>query len=200
MTVSTKAGRNGKMHISLDGEYSMTVDSAYWYSLGIADGTEIEPESLDELQKEIGKRRAYNKALDLLSRRDHSEKELTRKLNERGFSDCTDDVFEDLREKGFLDDYRYACALANELDEKKLMGRHRILQELSHRGIARETAEQAVSSLESSEEEKLLRLLAGKLSKLPDDESGKRRRYNALIRLGYSHSEIIAALRLSNET
>lgn len=76
MTLTFSAGRQNKIHISVDGEYSMTVDADFWFTLGFSNGDEIDEEQLAELSRAVKERRAYNKALNLLSYRDHSSRSL----------------------------------------------------------------------------------------------------------------------------
>ena len=84
MKLTYKKGKQDKIHISVDGEYSFTVDEAYFLSMGIYNGKEVNCEELSEIKETVNVRRAYNYAVSLLARRDHSEKELMTKLHQKG--------------------------------------------------------------------------------------------------------------------
>ena len=87
MKLTVKAGRGEKMHLHIDGEYFLTVDNGYLAELGIYNGMDVDCEDIEKLRVNIGARRAYNKAVDLLSRRDHSRKELLDKLRQKGYGE-----------------------------------------------------------------------------------------------------------------
>ena len=86
MKLTYKKGKQDKIHISVDGEYSFTVDEAYFLSMGIYNGKEVESDELEEIKQIVSVRRAYNYAVTLLSRRDHSERELMTKLSQKGYT------------------------------------------------------------------------------------------------------------------
>lgn len=80
MIITAKPGRKEKIHIMVDGIYTATTGAEYWFSKGLKNGTEITEEELSALLKDISYQRMYEKALDLLSSRDYSKKELADKL------------------------------------------------------------------------------------------------------------------------
>ena len=51
-----------------------------WFTCGIKSGSEVTPQQLEELLAESARRKMMNKALDLLSMRDYSRRELSDKL------------------------------------------------------------------------------------------------------------------------
>lgn len=200
MIVSVKNGKGNKIHIYLDGEYKATVDKDWWYSEKYRNCKEITEEELTELLSSVSFRRAYNKALDLLSRRSYSEKELARKLREKDFSEeAAEYAVNRLKELSLLDDERYAEMLAEHLYTNKHYGEKRIMQELIFRGIDRETARNAVLALDKDEVNSIVLLLEGKFKDKIKDEKGKQRTIAALLRYGYSFSDIKAALKLAEE-
>lgn len=76
MKLTYQKGKADKIHISIDGEYAFTVDEMYFSSFYLKNGQDISPEDFAKLKEAVNIRRAYNCAVGLLSRRDHSEKEL----------------------------------------------------------------------------------------------------------------------------
>lgn len=195
MLLSVKSGNSGKVHISIDGEYCMTVDGGFWRSLALPDRCEIDEAQLEEISALVNGRRAYNRGIDLLSRRDHSRAELVRKLNEKGFADSSEAAAELLCENGYLNDARFAENYARELLERKGMGKKRIAAELHKKGVSREDVYAALDKLEVDAEEQIIHLLETKFSRLPTDEKGLKKRFNALVRLGYSPSDVSRAMR-----
>ncbi|GHU89057.1 hypothetical protein FACS1894202_06420 [Clostridia bacterium] len=92
-------------------------------------------------------------AANLLSARSYSVEGLRRKLDMKGYDeeeiDATVDFF---TEMGYLDDEKYALALAARYTRKGF-DRWRVTAELRKRGIDRETAADALNALEEENNE-----------------------------------------------
>ena len=149
MKLTVQQGKKDKIHILIDGEYKTTVDSLYFGTCGYRNGQELDDEELDAFLSAINVRRAFNKAANLLSYRDHSEREIRTKLRTAGFDDeAISAAVRRLFELRMLSDERFAEMYANELQRRKKFSTRRILQELSLKGIDRETAQNAVEALD----------------------------------------------------
>lgn len=191
MKLTVTEGKNNKIHIHIDGEYKATVDRDWWYSEKYRNAKEITETELTELISSVSFRRAYNKALDFLSRRMYSEKELARKLREKDFNDeAIDGAIQRCKELLLLNDERYAEVLSEQLYNNKHFGTKRILQELSARGVNREIAQNAVENLDKDEVNSIILLLQNKFRGKIADEKGKQRTINTLLRYGYKYSDI----------
>ncbi len=194
MKLTFKPGKLNKIHIFIDGEYRLTVDDDFWFSERWNNLKEIDSEELAALEEAVGSRRAFNAALDLLSRRDYSKQELYRKLSVKHSEEAADAAVAKAEELGLINEERFAENYAGELYSRKHFGERRILSELLSKGISREIAENAVQSLDKDGENRIILLLRGKYRTALCDEKGRRRAINGLLRMGYSYSEIRTAL------
>lgn len=200
MILSVKQGKGNKIHIYVDGEYRATVDSDYWYSERYRKLKEINEEELTELLYAVSFRRAYNKGLDFLSRRPYGTKELIKKLCEKGHEKASaEKACERLTELGLLNDEEFARIFANELLERKNYSITRIKQELSFRGIDREIVENIIDNLDNDPVPRIIMLVRKKYMNKLSDEKGRKRTIDALMRLGYSYSDIKTALNTVTE-
>ncbi len=200
MKLSVKQGKSQKIHIYIDDEYRATVDSDYWYSEKYRNLKEIDERELTELLDSVSFRRAYNKGLDFLSRRPYGTNELIKKLCEKGHEkEAAQKACERLLELGLLNDEEYAKTLSNDLLHRKNYGIKRIKQELIFRGIDREIAENVVESLDNNPQKSIILLVKKKYSNKINDEKGRKRTVDALLRLGYSYSDIKTALNTISE-
>lgn len=200
MILSVKQGNGNKIHIYVDDEYRATVDSDYWYSEKYRNLKEINEEELTELLNAVSFRRAYNKGLDFLSRRPYGTKELIKKLCEKGHEKASaEKACERLTELGLLNDEEFARILANDLLERKNYSIKRIKQELIFRGIDREIVENTVELLDNDPVPRIIMLVKKKYINKIDDEKGRKRTIDALMRLGYSYSDIKTALNTIND-
>ena len=200
MKLSVKQGKANKIHIYVDEEYRATVDSDFWYSEKYRNYKEINEEELTELIDTVSFRRAYNKGLYFLTRRPYGTKELIKKLCEKGHEkEASQKACERLMELGLLNDEEYARILANDLLERKSYSIKRIKQELAFRGISREIVENTVESLDNDPQKSIIMLVKKKYINKLNDEKGKKRTVDALMRLGYSYSDIKNALNTISE-
>lgn len=195
MKLSAKPGKGDKIHIFVDDEYRLTVDSRFWYSERWHNQTQIDSGELAALEEAVGSRRAFNSAEDYLSRRDHSEKELYEKLCRKYPPAAAAAAIQKAKDLGLLDDERFAANYALELYEKKHFASHRILLELRRKGVDREIAENAVEGLDKAGETRIIELLRGKYRAALSNEKGRRRAVNGLLRMGYAYPDIRAALK-----
>ena len=200
MKLTVKEGKANKIHIYVDEEYRATVDSDYWYSEKYRNYKEINEDELTELLDSVSFRRAYNKGLDFLSRRPYGTKELIKKLCEKGHEkDASEKACERLSELGLLNDEEYARMVSNDLMERKNYSTKRIKQELSFRGIPREIVENTVDSLDNDAENRIILVIKKKYINKLNDEKGRKRAIDGLLRLGFSYSEIKSALKQVSE-
>ena len=146
----------------------------------------------------------YNRALDLLSARPYTVRQLRRKLIQKEVpADEADAVIERLLGAGLLDDERYALAYAR----SKLVGQgasvRRISQELARKGVSSELGKRAIEQVVIDEEidtrAVIDRVARKKLASMGDLEPVvlRRRLFAFLARRGYEMDEIrdvVAAL------
>ena len=199
MKLNFKQGRGTKIHIYIDGEYRMTADSDFVSSLGYAENYDINEEELAVLERAVSSRRAFNKATELLSRRDHGEKELLIKLRQKGFKEEAEEAIEKLKYYGYIDDRRFAENYVKELIRIKHYGKRRVEQELYRKGIDREIISEVLEAAEFPESE-LVSLIERKYYRYLTDEKGIKKTINSLLRMGYSYGEIKDALKAVSET
>lgn len=198
MKLTYKKGKQDKIHISVDGEYCFTVDETYFLSMGIYSGKEVNSEELEEIKHIVMVRRAYNYAVSILSRRDHSERELITKLSQKGYTDGAEEAIAKLKDGGYVSDERFARLYVRELQTFKKYGKRRIEQELYRKGIDREIIREVVDEADFDEDE-LVSLIKRKYGRYLSDEKGVAKTINGLLRMGYSYGEIRNALKKINE-
>ena len=143
---------------------------------------------------------AYSDALQLLARRELSEKQLRDRLIDRDHQrDEIDRVIAHLLESKTLDDGRVARAYARTAAEVKGRGRLRVMRELNEMGIAREVATEALADVFADVDERALipKALKKKMRGRPRiaNAAEHARLYQFLMRQGFTPAGITAALR-----
>ena len=127
-------------------------------------------------------------------RRPHSEKEVRKKLREKGASDADiDTVIALCIDYGFINDVEYAGMIVRHYAAMGY-GPGRIRTEFARRGVPKELWDGAMEEY-PDDTETVDRLLAARLrGKDPADRKERDKAANALFRKGYSWSDIRAAL------
>lgn len=199
MKITFKKGKSDKIHISADGEYRLTVDETFFSSLFIKQNQEMDEEEFCLLEEKINTRRAYNYCVSLLSRREHTEKELRDKLIQKGYSEQSFAAVEKLSQQGYVSDERFASCYAAELKNLKGYGKRRIEQELRRKGVSRDIIMSTLEEIDF-DDGRILDVIRRKYRHCFDDEKSRRRAINGLMRLGYSFSEIKDALNKLGES
>ena len=208
MKLTAKPVKGEKIHLSLDGEYIATVNADYWFTCGIKSGSEVTPEQLEELLTESARRKMMNKALDLLSMRDYSRRELSDKLVTKAWEkkeqkdmdlgslkQQASDICDRLEELGLLNEERFARSYVDELIRRKHLSKSGLKTALIQKGVQRDIIETVLEEVDVDPVEQIRELLATKFKNRDlSDEKQKTRTVNALLRLGYRYNEIHAAM------
>ncbi len=196
MNISVNSGKQNKIHILIDGEYTFTVDAEYWFSSPYHSVKSIEDEEESAAFLDaVGSRCAFIAGLRILSYSDHSEREMISKLCQKGHKkDYAVLAVDKLREYGYINDERYAANLAERLIRTKGMSLRGIKSELVHKGISAEIADNVIESLDFDPILRIIELLNTKYSRNLSDEKGIKKTVAALQRLGYGWSDIRSAL------
>ena len=186
----------GRVTVTLCGGEEIKTTLNVVTDLRLYSGRELDEEELKELYRASRSALARNRAMELLSRRPMSEKELVDKLMGKGEDEETArDCARWLRENGFLDDESYAAAVARHYAAKGY-GPGRVRAELSRRGVDRELWDGTIEAMPENSE-KMDRFIAARLTD-PEDREQVRKVSAALYRRGYSWEEIRSALRRFN--
>ncbi len=96
---------------------------------------------------------AYDKALSLLSEREHSVKNMKEKLLKKGYTPLeADEALSSLIKENSISDSRFAESWVRSTLKKKVCGRYILNQRLLEKGVDKATAEEAVNNAWENEE------------------------------------------------
>lgn len=167
--------------------------------LRLCSGRDLDEEAMEALRQASRRSIVRDKALEYISRRQMSRKELRDKLIQKGEDEDTAEYCAQwLEERGFINDESYAAAVARHYAAKGY-GAGRVRAELSRRGVSRELWDEALDNMPEPDS-KIDKFIASRL-KDPDDREQVRKVSASLYRRGYSWEEIRSALgRYNAET
>ena len=143
---------------------------------------------------------AKQKAYRLLSMRPHSEKELEKKLREKGFPAVViKEALEKLRDLKYLNDASFSVQWARNLAVNKLWGNRKIIASLQEKGVATQLINDAIAAArqEISEEEAIAVLVRKKSAKKKSaafDIKEKQRIFQSLMLRGFPPGLILNKL------
>lgn len=177
----------------IDGEFAMKLDTQTLLEYRIKPGTELDDEELHSLLIASDTRRAKEKALWLISYRDHTSKEIYDKLCRDYSEDAANTALERLKELGLINDEAFAKRFAAELHSKHCSPSD-IRYKLISKGIDRDSADAIVDELEIDPREEISALIEKKYLRNLGDEKGIRRTFSALERAGFKYSDIKSVL------
>lgn len=181
--------RKAMSALYLDGEYVMNLDTRTLIENRFDVGKDIDDEDLHEIIRLSNERRAKEKALWLISYRDHSKKELADKIKRTCDEESADKAVERMEELGLVNDESYALHYAQKLIFTKHMSKNAVVYELARKGIDKELAAEILDEIEVDSSEQI-RIIIDKKYRNISDEKIRRRAVAALQRLGYRWDEI----------
>lgn len=200
MKISHTKGRGKKIHIFIDDEYTITTDIDFWAENFFKDGQEISDDEWKKLVDGINYKKAVDKCYDLLSRRDHSVKELKTKLLRTVDEENADRAIEKMIDFGYLDDKKYAKNLVKYLSDTKRMSRNHIKQEMYKRGVPNDIIAFTLEDTEIDNVSAVVDLIFTKYRNKIDAQDGNKKVIATLMRKGFSYSDIKEAFeRIENE-
>lgn len=133
----------------------------------------------------------YNKAVELLARREYGYRELLRQLERRGFdNELSVECLDALAKQGLQSDQRYAESYANVRAQKGYGPRH-IRAHLSERGVDSDWIQLAFEELAFDWEERLAEAHTKRFGKTPPaDYAEQTKRMRFLAQRGFYEADI----------
>ncbi len=186
-----------RVNVFIDDKFSFALAIELALDYGLRPKFVVTPQLLDEMLRRDGDARALARALNYLSYRVRSAKEIRDKLIKDEFPESViDRVLKRLQNEKQLDDENFAALWVDHRTNSRPRGARALQQELRQKGVDRETIAQ---SLPSDEEEiaNARRALEPKL-RLWDGLDERARRDKALsflARRGFSYGVSNAALK-----
>jgi len=139
---------------------------------------------------------AYNKAINLISKRYRSEEEIKKYLIKNNIENY-EKLINDLKEKGYINDERFAKAFISDKLHLSNVGKDKIKKELLEHKIDEEIIDRELSLIKDDiMEEKIDKIISKKINNNKKDSSYilKQKTMNYLLNLGYDREMIISRM------
>lgn len=181
--------RKGLSALYIDGEFAVKIDTETFLISKFSVGSQIDDEQLKELIESSNTKRAKEKALWLISYRDHSKKELEEKVRNSCDRDSAKKAVERLEELGLVNDEKFARNYAEQLLNVKHLSKKGAKYKLMEKGIDRDLADRILDEIYFDPQEHIRVIIHSKYKNLADEKT-RRRAVAALQRKGYGWSDI----------
>lgn len=186
--------------VYLDGEFAFVLYRGELRLYHVQEGAELAAEDYSEIMERLLPKRAKLRAMNLLKSREYTESRLRIKLKEGLYPEKA--IAEALRyvaDFHYIDDLRYAVSYITAHECTR--SRRRIEQDLTGKGIGRETMERAWAKWEADggcqDEGAMIEKLLEKRRYDPEnaDVKEQQRTYSFLLRKGFSAEAVRRAMR-----
>ena len=190
--------------IFIDNEFACGVSEDTLYMLHLNVGDVVDEDKLAVLIKTENYKKARESAFRLLGFRDRSAHEIESRLKQKGYTeDVIEDVLTFLRGNGFVNDELFAkkWVAYRTADTSAPIGARKILGELLAKGIAQETAKEAIQNMDFETEVRLAwKVILKKLhlenvdiddcSGIKMDYPARTKLYALLMQKGFGHDAV----------
>lgn len=186
---------NERYNIYVDDEYafSATLEDILKYSIKI--DIEITKEQLDTLIEYCEENKCYNYALFLLSKKDYTQYEITKKLTSKGYSkDVINKIIDKLKRYDIINDEKYAKKYINECLNIKKYGIKKIEYNLLAKGIELDSIEN-VSCDYDIQLKTAIELIQKKIKYYKNNKDIKNKLIRYLIYRGFEYDIVKEALK-----
>lgn len=187
--VSPAVKTAGRYNIYVDGKYSFSLDELQLVQNGLHSGLEISEAQLEQLKSESDFGKNYIRAVDLISRRLRSEREIRDYAFRKQWTKSnTERVVERLKARGYLNDRRFAELFFSSRHQSGRYSLKRIRLDLVKKGISSDIIDDLCRA--NGDSAALLKLINKRINKY--DDENKLIAY--LARNGFRYDDIKAAL------
>ena len=190
--ISPAVKTEGRYNVFLDEQYSFSLDESQLVKLGLKKGQEISEEQLQKLKSESDFGKNYVRAVDLISRRLRSEREIRDyAFRKQWLPENTEKVIKRLYKFNFLDDEKFAKAFVASRSNRDFSAK-KMKVELIKKGIRSDLIEMVLEeNTEFDEIESLKKLIKKKRTHYSD----KRKLIAYLVGKGFNYGDIMKELK-----
>ena len=190
--------KQGRVLVHLEGGDLLRITEDELLHFDLYTGLDIDPETVVELKKRAARSETRLRAVNMISARPLSKKELQKRLRDKGAQDADAEAAADwLEDIGALDDLAYAKTIVRHYSANGY-GEAKLRDELHRRGVPREHWDEALETAPDPAET-IARVIVSKAKGKPLGEKGRKKLSDLLLRRGFAWRDVKAALSALGE-
>lgn len=176
-----------RVNVFIDGKYEFSLDVTQVVEYKLKKGMKLTAEQVAEYKKASEYGKLYQRTLEWVLSRPHSERETRDYLRKKIYDKKLDNnyiekIIEKLKLKKYLDDEKFAEWYVENRFVKKGVSIKRLRLELIKKGIKRELAEAAIAKVGRDDEAEIKKIVAKKRAKYDDEKL-----ISYLVRQGFDY-------------
>jgi regulatory protein len=197
-------GRRQRYSIHLDGVPALELSDWTIGKLGLHTGDDLDEDTIEKIKSTEAETQAKNNAVNYLSYRQRSCKEMIDHLMKKGFTrECAEEVTRQLQSAHMMNDLEFARAFVRDRLKRKPTGRALLRMQLLAKGIPSSMADTVLDDLISLQNQQVSALQAARRKiqltssskRNLDDEKRKKRLLDFLLRRGFSYEIALKTIR-----
>lgn len=196
-SIESQKNKN-RVNIYIDNIFSMGIEEELKFKYKLEVGMEVDDEFIKEILIDEEQNKVINHALNLLSYRQRSEKEIFTSLKRKGFEDYyINKAIDYCKKNHYLDDRAFAESFIKDKMNLNKFGPERIKYELLIKGVSKDIIEDLLILDYDEQYEIVMNLALKKLTTYKKEEQNSiyRKLSGFLQRKGYSYDIISKVMR-----
>lgn len=192
--------KKGYFSIFANGEYALSVDDEILLKYKLKIGSKIDIDKLKELNYKTTYNKCLQKSLDILSRRQHSCKEISEKLLKYYPENIVEQIIQKLLDIDYLDDVKFCESYLSKCLNFNKYSIRKIKYDLFKKGISNDIIDEVLSNLNNELDESFLvkdLVLKKYISKLKNNEYKKV--FDSIVRRGFNYEDVKKGISLAIE-
>ena len=190
--------KQGRILVHLEGGDLLRLTEDELLRFDLYTGLDISPDTMVKLQKCAAYSETRVRAVNMISARPLSKKELQKRLRDKGAPDADAEAAADwLEDIGALDDLAYAKTIVRHYSANGY-GEAKLRDELHRRGVPREHWDEALETAPDPAET-IARVIVSKTKGKPLGEKERKKLSDLLLRRGFAWRDVKAALSALGE-
>jgi len=186
--------KKNRVNIYIDGEFSSGLYKDTVIKFHLYENKEITQSELVEIKKFEEFADAKEKAINYISYRERSEKEIEDYLKNKGIKEViTQKVLSDLKKANLVDDRKFASVWVKNRNKNNPKGNFALRMELKEKGISNSEIEKILQSVD--EKENALKVFEKAARKYGKEKNSKEKISGYLQRRGFNIQTIFEILR-----
>lgn len=194
--ITPQKKNKNRVSVFVDGKYSFSLDDTDMVRLKVKIGNEITEEEIEIFNKECNLSKARMRLMQVINRKAASRKMLFDDLIKHGYDrEIIDIALDEFERLGYIDDEVFAVEYAKAAYSFKRHGKIRIVSDLTHKGVSREIAQNAVDDLDTDERGNIEEIIRERFMHIDfSDYKEKQRVVRYFASRGFNFSDILAVI------
>lgn len=197
-SIKAQKRKQDRVSIYIDDQFSFGLSQDISYKFHLTVGMEITDEFINEILMKEEERKVLDSALNFLSYRARSEKELYTRLTQKEYpNDFIIKAISYCKEYGYINDKEFALSFIRDKTNLNKYGPKKLRYELYKKGVSQNIIDEVLVPDKDSEYEMALDLGLKKIGRYKNDDKDAiyRKLGGFLQRKGYSHDIVYKVLR-----